>query len=174
MPKNFVATSVPTTQKELMPARKRSEYVLLNRVLDRCDESEQQFIRGFLEDCLKSGFTPQEVALNNAAHHFRLGIHTEYLDRDSDFAKIIRSLPDLFHTSEWLFRFFSQVAYRLEMNPEEKITTDVAADTLAMKIDEVEIEIESVRDVLRQRPEALAEDIQKAAAKLTAGASNAQ
>lgn len=173
MPKNAVATSVPAPfdagkkipaqpAKEPRKIQSRSEYILLNRAWDKCNDTEQDFLIAFLEDCAKGQLSPPELALHHASKFYRLGISVDSID--DDMARVIRSLRMIELKAPWLFRFYSSVEHLMEQGP---ATTDMVADLLGMAIDDVETEVEIAKQVLWRHPEALADDIRKAAAALT-------
>lgn len=153
---------MPTTKK----VQSRSEYMLLNRALSRASDEEADFLIEYIRECADTNgvFEPSELALHLASEKYGLRLNVE--DISEDLVQVIANLRAVEIRADWLFSFYASAARWMEK--EKSITTDVAMDLLAMAINEVENKIDTARSVLANHPEALADDIHRAAASLAA------
>ena len=136
-------------------------HTLLARITERASEEESAVLYDLLRECAKSGLPLPIAALHVSSHAVGLHLFVEDLENyTEDFNGLARITLD---DKGWLYRLLHRI-FRM-VNKGEDLTPEDVMQMVESELLQVENELESAREALRDNPKALAKEIRQAVEK---------
>ena len=149
--------SHPPAPKSFPP----TAHTLLARITERASEEESAVLYDLLRECAKSGLPLPIAALHVSSHAVGLHLFVEDLENyTEDFNGLARITLD---DKGWLYRLLHRI-FRI-VNKGEDLTPEDVMQMVESELLQVENELESAREALRDNPKALAKEIRQAVEK---------
>ena len=156
--RNFSQNVTPAPE---LPEHRPSEHTLLACTMERRSKEEQLFLYELLREFAKSYEDLPVIALRDSSHALGIKLHAEYAaNYKEDFEGLTRVTID---DNGYLYRILHQVFLRV--NKKETVTPEDLVDISHRYLIDMENDVDTARDVIRDNPSLVAKEIRQAVAE---------
>ena len=146
----------PPTPKPFPP----TAHTLLARITERATKEESAVLYDLLRECAKAGLPLPIAALHVSSH--AVGLHL-FVEDIENYTQDFNGLTKITLDRGWLYDLLHRI-FRM-VNKGEKLTPEDVMQMVEIELLQLENELESAREALRDNPKALAKEIRQAVEK---------